>query len=150
MSAITELTRPRPAHPCHLCDTLKTALRARSAAGDIDGFIRVSDARTLHENTAHADTVRASIPDTPKRPRRTSENPTVRRTPAEVRAAREHVIAERATVTATYLGGTSLGDLAQTYGVTHTWLKATLTAWDIPVRDRTAAAATRTTPRRTP
>ncbi|MGW6455046.1 hypothetical protein ACWF94_03825 [Streptomyces sp. NPDC055078] len=147
MSAITELTRPRPAHPCHLCDTLKAALRARSAAGDIDGFIRVSDARTLHENTAHADTIRASVPDMPKRPRRSSENRTPRRTPTEVQAAQERVIAERATVIATYVGGVTLDDLAQTYGVAHYWLKTTLTEWHVPVRDRSAAGAAR---RRTP
>ncbi|GLF96511.1 hypothetical protein [Streptomyces yaizuensis] len=92
--------------------------------------------RDLHEVRAHPAAVRAQADADPGPPERKRQDGRVRRTDAEVRAARTRTDTERVTVIARYLAGESLGTLAGTYGVSDRWLKTRLETWSVPLRGR--------------
>ncbi|MGW8975111.1 hypothetical protein [Streptomyces platensis] len=62
----------------------------------------------------------------------------------ELAKAREEFMASRAEVTERYQGGESAASLSRSFGnVGEKWLAEQLDAWEIPRRDRTAAAVVR-------
>ncbi|MFI5986971.1 hypothetical protein ACIBEA_39675 [Streptomyces sp. NPDC051555] len=63
----------------------------------------------------------------------------VRRSPAEVQAVKDAVLAARATVIKDYQGGESLAQLARRHQVARKWLREQLVEWEIALRDRSAA-----------
>lgn len=67
-----------------------------------------------------------------------------KRSRAELAEARARFIAARATVTGRYTGGESAASLSRSFGnVGEKWLADQLDTWQIPRRDRSAAAVTR-------
>ncbi|MEW2635741.1 hypothetical protein AB0903_29910 [Streptomyces sp. NPDC048389] len=77
------------------------------------------------------------------RPNSRDGGPLPRRTKAEVTAARTQFIEQRETVVKRYQDGESAASLAESFGVSGTWVAEQFDAWGVPRRDRSAAAVVR-------
>ncbi|MFE5097711.1 hypothetical protein ACFRCI_47500 [Streptomyces sp. NPDC056638] len=66
-----------------------------------------------------------------------------RRSKEEIQRAREAVIANRDSVVLRYTDGESLAALSREYDVNPDWLGKQFNAWNVPRRDRSAAAVVR-------